>query len=163
MVREKNWRVSLCVQELYHPRDFPWILAATPGCRNLTGVSVLNRGLRFYLVLEFGLLGQQVYSYWIGIYPTQVSPCSSLTVAWTSHGWWGRWAWGRRKMINLLPWRCHGCWRGKTGVRTRWQTRNHDRNEVLRVALYPNTVFNEMCFMTIDPFIWVSVFIAKLS
>ena len=31
MVHEKNWRVSLCSQELCHPRDFLWILAAIPG------------------------------------------------------------------------------------------------------------------------------------
>ena len=43
------------------------------------------------------------------------------------------------------------------------KTRNHDRYEVLRVALYPKTVFNEMWFLTVDPFIRVSVFIAKLS
>ena len=59
----------------------------------------------------FGWLGQQFspffpfnmftwHRYWIGIYPTRVFPCSSLTVAWHSHGWWGRWAWGRRRMIN---------------------------------------------------------------
>ena len=34
---------------------------------------------------------------------------------------------------------------------------NHDRNEVLCIALYPNTVFNEMWFLTVDPFIRVSV------
>ena len=39
----------------------------------------------------------------------------------------------------------------------------HDRNEVLRIALYPNTVFNEMWFLTVDPLLWVSVFVAKLS
>ena len=44
-------------------------------------------------------------------------------------------------MINLLSWRSHWCWRGKAGGRTRWQTKNHDRNEVLRVTLYSNTVF----------------------
>ena len=33
------------------------------------------------------------------------------------------------------------------------KTRNHDRNEVLRVTLYPNPVLNEMWFLTIDPFI----------
>ena len=43
------------------------------------------------------------------------------------------------------------------------QTRNHDRNEVLRVALYPNTVLNEMWFLTVDPFVGIPVFIAKLS
>ena len=43
---------------------------------------------------------------------------------------------GWRRIINFLPWTCHGCWRGqKVGGRTRWQARNHDRNEVLRVAL----------------------------
>ena len=40
---------------------------------------------------------------------------------------------------------------------------NHNRNEVLRVAGYPNPVFNEMWFLTIDPFKRISVFIAKLS
>ena len=50
---EKNWRVSLCVQELYHPRDSLRILAAIPVCRNKTSLSVLTRGLRFYLVLDF--------------------------------------------------------------------------------------------------------------
>ena len=66
-------------------------------------------------------------------------------------------------MINLLSWRCHWCWRGTTGGRTRWQARNHDRNEVLRVALYSNTVFNEMWFLTVDPLVRISLFIAKLS
>ena len=40
---------------------------------------------------------------------------------------------------------------------------NHDRNEVLRVALYPNLILNEMWFLTVDPLIRMSVFIAKLS
>ena len=99
----------------------------------------------------------------IPIYPIQVFPCPSLTVAWHSCGWWGRRAWGTRGMINFLTWRSRGCWRGKAWGRTRWQTRNHDRNEVLCVALYPKTVFNEMCFFTVDPLVRVSLFIAKLS
>ena len=37
------------------------------------------------------------------------------------------------------------------------------RNEVLRVAWYPNPVFNEMWFLTIDPFVGIPVFIAKVS
>ena len=40
---------------------------------------------------------------------------------------------------------------------------NHDRNEVLRIANYPNPVFNEMWFLTIDPFVGIPVFITKLS
>ena len=46
--------------------------------------------------------------------------------------------------------------RGRT-----WQAWNHSRNEVLRVARYPNPVFNKMWLLTIDPFIGISVFIAK--
>ena len=41
MVHEKNWRVSLRVQELHHPPNFPSILAATPGSQNTTGCTVL--------------------------------------------------------------------------------------------------------------------------
>ena len=172
-----------------HPQDSFCFLAAIPVFRNVTGLSVLDRGLRFY----FGIFGwlslsQKLFfwgsrrtqfspclpfnmftwhSYGIGIYPTQVSPClSSHTVAWLSwrcHGWWSRRAWGRRRMINFLPWRCHGCWRRQAWGRTRWYAWNHNRNEVLRVARYPKPVFNEMWFLTVDPFIWVSVLIAKLS
>ena len=67
MVHEENWRVSLCVQNLYHPPDFPWILAATPGFQNstvldlsrqTTGFPVLSRS-PFHLFLEiFGWLGE---------------------------------------------------------------------------------------------------------
>ena len=35
-------------------------------------------------------------------------------------------------------------------------------NEVLRVANYPNPVFHEMWFLTIDPFVGIPVFIAKV-
>ena len=31
--------------------------------------------------------------------------------------------------------------------------RKNNRNEVLRVALYPNTVFTEMWFLTVDPLV----------
>ena len=36
-------------------------------------------------------------------------------------------------------------------------------NEVFRIANYPNSVVNEMWFLTIDPFVGIPVFIAKLS
>ena len=36
-------------------------------------------------------------------------------------------------------------------------------NEVLRITRYPNPVFDEMWFLTIDPFVRISVFIAKFS
>ena len=49
MVHEKNWRVSLCVQELYHPQDSLWILATTPGFQNLRD---LNRQTTRFTVLS---------------------------------------------------------------------------------------------------------------
>ena len=63
----------------------------------------------------------------------------------------------------LLSWRCPRCWRMRTGGRTCWQAWNHDKNEALRVTLYSNTVFNMMWFLTVDPLISISIFIAKLS
>ena len=88
MTLEKNWRVSLCVQELYHPRYFDRLLAAIPICRNKTGLPILTRGLPFHLVLDFWLTWstglsiltvQHVHLNWFGVYPTQVFPCSSPT------------------------------------------------------------------------------------
>ena len=72
-------------------------------------------------------------------------------------------AWRRCRTMTLLSWRCPWSWLIRTGGQARWQAWNHDRNDVLRVALYPKPVFNEMWFLTIDPFIRISVFIAKLS
>ena len=43
------------------------------------------------------------------------------------------------------------------------QAKNHDRNEVLRVTNNPNSVFNDMWFLTIDPFVGIPVLIGKLS
>ena len=159
MVHEKNRHVSVCVQELSSTRF------SLNSCSH-SGISEHNGSHRsvswFSFLLGFGILVRLVkklllwdsrrtrvspflpfntcawHKHWMGIYPTQVFPCSSLTVAWPSHGWWGRRAWGRYRMINLLSWRCHGCWREKTGGWTRWQARNHDRNEVLCSTVFEN-------------------------
>ena len=88
------------------------------------------------------------HRHWMGINPTQIFPFSSLTVAWCCCSRWGRRAWRRCRTIILLPWRCHWCWRMRTGGRTRSQDWNDDRNEVLRIALYSNPVFYEMWFST---------------
>ena len=133
MIHEKNLCVSLCVQELCHPQDSTWILAAIPVYRNTTGLSVLSSPHVHLTQILYGNL------------PTQIFPFSSLTVAWHNYGWWCRRARRRCKMINLLPWRCHGCWRGKTGRRTRWQTKNHERNEVLPCCTAPEYRFLMRC------------------
>ena len=52
-IAEKNWRVSLRVQELCYPQDFLWLLAPIPGSQNLASCPVLNRALRFFLVFVF--------------------------------------------------------------------------------------------------------------
>ena len=103
------------------------------------------------------------HRHWMGINPTQIFPFSSLNVAWCCCSRWGRRAWRRCRTIILLSWRCRWCWRMRTGGRTRSQDWNHDRNEVLRIALYSNPVFNEMWFSTVDPLIRTSFFIAELS
>ena len=65
--------------------------------------------------------------------------------------------------MTLMSWKCPWSWRIRSWRRICWQAWNYNRNEVLRVALYSNPVLNEMWFLTIDPFIRISVFIAKLS
>ena len=102
------------------------------------------------------------HKHWRGINSTLILSFSSLTVAWCCR-WWRRRAWGRWRMMTFLSWRCPWSWRMRTGWRTRWEAWNHDRNEVFRVTLYPNPVFDEMWFLTVDPFIRISDFIAKLS
>ena len=61
IIHEMNSRVSLCVQELCHPRDFLGILAAIPVYQNTTGRPVLYRGFRFIWFsvfwMDFGWLG----------------------------------------------------------------------------------------------------------
>ena len=54
ILHEKNWRVSLSVQELCHPPKFPSILAATPVCQNTTGRLVLSSWFSF--LFGFGFL-----------------------------------------------------------------------------------------------------------
>ena len=154
IIHEKNLRVSLFVQELFHPQDSLWILAAIPVCRNNTGLPVLARDPDFIWFSDFGWFSQQLFWRFRRV---RVSPFLPFhTFAW--HDCW-RVIW----MINFLPWRCHGCWRRQAWGRTRWQAWNHDRNKVLRVAGYPNPVLNEMWFLTVDPFIRIFVIIAKLS
>ena len=74
---------------------------------------------------------------------------------------WRRRGWRRWWAMTLLSWRCPWSW-WRSRRRT-WQAWNHSRNDVLRVAWNPNPVLNEMWFLTIDPFIGIPIFIAKLS
>ena len=53
--------------------------------------------------------------------------------------WWRR-AWRRCGTMTLLSWKCPWSWRTRSWTRICWQAWNHNRNDVLRVALYPNPV-----------------------
>ena len=163
MVHEKNWRVSLCVQELCHPRDFLWILAAIPVCQNTTDLPVPS-WFHLYLVLDFWLARATTG------FPVLFVQHVNLTQALDGN-----------LSHSDLPFLESHCrltqlwlvdvdeleedvgWRMWTGGRTRWQAWNHDQNEVLRVALYSNTVLKKMWFLTVDRLVRISVFIAKLS
>ena len=88
---------------------------------------------------------------------------SSLSRTWQiAYCGWRRWGWRRWWGMTLLFYRCPWEWwrcRGRTG-----QAWDHDGNKVLGVAdIIRNPVLNEMWFLTIDPFIGIPVFIAKLS
>ena len=135
---------ALCSWTLFIHKIFSEFLQPFQYVGIRTGLSVLDRCLRFIWFWVFGWFSQQLlfwkfrgarvspflpfdtftrHSCGIVIHPAQVSPClSSHAVgghSWRWHGWWGRRAWWRRKMNNFLTWRCHGCWRGQAWGRTR--------------------------------------------
>ena len=165
---------------LYHLQDFLWILPVTPGFQNATALDLSRQttvltvlsGFPPNLVLDFGWLGSAcqirrqttglsvlslfniwtIHNHWRRINSTLILFSSNLTVAWCCRSWWRRRAWGRCRTRTLLSWKCHWSWRIRTGGRTRWKAWNHDRNEVLRVALYPNPVLMRCVFWPLMQF-----------
>ena len=107
----------------------------------------------------WSLINHSWHSNWRDVTFSSILLFSSL--GFTYCRWWRR-AWRRCWAMTPLSWKCPWGWWIRPRGRT-WQAWNHNRNEVLRVAKYPNPVFDEMWFLTIDPFIGISVFIAKLS
>ena len=164
MVHEKNWRESLHVLEFHHPPNVPWILAATPRSQNTTSRSVPS-WIPFHLFWDFiGLViirssrsvtNRSWHVHWRDVTLSLISSFSSLNFTYCR---WRRWAGRRWWAMTLLSWKCPWSWWRRT-----WQARVHNRNEVLRVEWNPNPVLNEMWFLTIDPFVGIPVFIAKLS
>ena len=166
IIHEKNSRVSLCVRELCHPQD-SLNSCNIPVYRNNTGLPVLARDSHFYLILESGL----VYSTNLLMFQNNtglavltfrhfhltrlqdgdpfhtgltvlVYPHFRLT---TSAGGWSEWSICVEGVMGVkvdeleedLEWSI-SCFKGVMGVYEIW-------------------------FLTVDPFVWVSVFIAKLS
>ena len=108
-----------------------------------------DRTLKSQLRLRSSMFEQRTLNFEVGLRSSMFEVGTSL----------GSWRSGPRWVI--LSWTCPWSW-WRSRRRT-WQARNHNRNEVLRVAGYPNPVLNEIWFLTIDPFRRISVFIAKLS
>ena len=139
------------------------MLAATPGSQNTTGCSVLSRFFfiwfwdfigESFIRLPWSIINGSWHKHWRGV---PVNPIFSFSNLNFTYRWWRRRWWG----MTLLSRRC--LWsRWRSRGRT-WQAWNHNRNEVLRVAKYPNPVCNEMRFLTIDPFVGIPVFSEKLS
>ena len=179
ILHEKNWRESLCSGTLSSTK-FSLNSCSHSGISEFNGArpESANNGFPRSIVVSSSFvfwgflvsLGVLVIGFtanngfhrsiiniwtwhWRGINFPLILSFSSLALTWCCCNWWRRRAWGRCRMMPLVSWRCH--WS--------WQAWSHDRNEVLRVALYPNPVFNEMWFLTVDPSIRISVFIAKLS
>ena len=147
--------------EFHHPPNFPWILAAILGSENSTG---FPRSI----VVSF-LLGLWVLFAWV----SSGCPDPSSTEVDTGTREVSLLIRSSRSRVWISPTVDEededeedeeerlSCIEGRSRGRT-WQAWNNKRNEVLRVAEYPNPVFNEMWFLTIAPFIRIPVFIAKL-
>ena len=90
-----------------------------------------------------------------------LNPISSLLTLNFTYCRWRRRGWRRWGGMTLLSRMC--LWRRWRSRGRTWQAWNHNRNEILRIANYPNPVLNEMWFLTVDPFVGISVFIVKLS
>ena len=114
-------------------------------------------GLGFHRFLR-SIINELRHWHWRDVTVRCIFPFSNRNFAYCR---WRRWAGRRWWAMILLSWRCPWSW-WRSRRRT-WQARNHDRNEVLRIAKNPNTVSYEMWFLTGDPFVRISVFIANLS
>ena len=128
--------------EFHRPPNFPWILAAIPGSQNHhTGYSVLSWFL--YLVFGFCWLGfiwlpwsiinQLRHWHWRDVTVKCIFPFSNLNFTYWR---WSRWGWRRWWRMTLLFRTC--LWSRWRSRRWTWQAWNHERNEVFRIANYPN-------------------------
>ena len=109
-----------------------------------------------FIRLPWSIISRSWHLLWRGVTVNPIFSFSNLNLTYCGRRGWSRW----RRMTLLFhtcPWSWWRC-RGRT-----WQAWNHDRHEVFRISNYPNPVFNEMWFLTIDPFVGIPAFIAKLS
>ena len=170
MLHENNWRESLHVLEFHHPSNFPWILAATPGFQSTTGRSVPS-WIPFYWVLGF-------HWDWLSsgrpdLSSTVVDTCTgemSLSIRSSRSRVLVSLTLGDKDELEEDDEEWLSCLESVLDVdESDPEDEFVDKpgttigTKFLRVAWNPNPVFNEMWFLTIDPFIRISVFIAKLS
>ena len=142
------------ISQLAYPEDFDFRNFSHPGFLMLKmTIGLINIGS------SRSFINRSWQSHWGDVTFNSILSFSSLSITYCRL--WRR-AWRRCWTMTLLSWKCPWCWRARSWRRI-WQAWNHNRNEVLRVAGNPNPVFNETWFLTIDPFIRIPVFIAKLS
>ena len=159
MLREKNWRESLfCTGITIIHQIFPEFLQPLRDLGTCTTwvdkqrVAPIPLGfLLIWFCILVGLvniksprsaINRSWHVHWSDVTHSSISSFPSLNFTYcrwrrrrAGRRWWG---------MTLLSWRCLWSWwrsRGRT-----WQAWNHNRNEVLRIAGYPNLVFNEMWF-----------------
>ena len=187
IIHEKNLRVSPCVQELCHPQDSLWILAAIPVFRNGTRLPVLARGPHFFWFLDFGWFSQQLF--WSFRRVRSHRSCLSTRSLDTIAGWWSIPHGSPRSCLSTLSldtvedvmvgevdeleedagWSI-SCLAGVMDV----EEGKLEEELVDKPGTTIGTMFSVLhcirkpflmrCgFLTVDPLVWVSVFVAKLS
>ena len=155
-LHEKNWRVSFCVRETSSSAKF-----SLNSCTH-SGISEYN-GSPNSIVVSF-VFGFCVLLAWVSSRrpdpsSTEFDTCTgemSLSIPSSRSRVWISLTVGEEDEEDERLW----SWRSR---RRTWLTKNHNRNEVLRIARYPSPVLNEMWFLSMDPLIRISVIIAKLS
>ena len=145
-LHEKNWRESLRVLEFHHPTKISLNSCSHSGISEYNGlprsivVSFLFGFLGFiglgFIRLPWSIINRSWHLHWRGVTVNPIFSFSNLNFTycrWRRRGWRGWWG------MTLLSRRC--LWsRWRSRGRT-WQAWNHNRNEVLRIARYPNPVF----------------------
>ena len=153
-----KWRESLHVLEFRHPPNFLWILAATPGFQNTTGLTVLSVvpfDLFFRFLLAWSISGRPDLSSTVVDTVTGKMSLSfsirSFSILNFTYCKRRRRAGRRCWAMAHLSWKCPRSWWVRSRRRI-WQAWNHNRERSFSVLhCITNPVLNEMWFLTVDP------------
>ena len=155
--------------EFHHPPNFPWILAAIPESqKHHTG---FPRSIVVSFLFVFGWLLAWVLSGCPDLSSTEVDTCTgevSLLIPSSRSRVWISLTVGEEDEVEEDDEEWLSCLEGVFEAEEDLEDELDKPGttigtKFLRIARYPNPVFNEMWFLTIDPFVGIPVFIAKLS